>query len=121
MKAKERDEIIVVLTKAIKYLEEHLEDSVYLCYLHKYLASTYEGRVLKCGFNDRMLPQAIQYINHQHPTAQKNKNIYNKPCYNKESISVMNVCWWHYFNHPSMMINMEKIDFLKHLINKLKS
>jgi len=69
-----------------------------------------------------MLPQAVEYLKHQRPTKTKNKVIYDKPCYGKQmSLGYINGCWWYYTQNPAIMINTEKIDFLKHLINKLKS
>jgi len=114
MKATEKKENIEVFKKLIKYLEDNLNESyIFLCHMNALIPTEKEG-----GFNTRMIPQAVDYLKSQRPTRRMNRVIYNKPCYNS-MLPEQNV-WWFYGYSPTISINMEKIEFLKHLISKLK-
>ena len=131
MRVKEKEEIIEVLKKLIKYIEDNLTDSIYLCNSIKSLG-IYDGKgnytyFKVCGWN-RMVGEAVEYIKSERPTKIRNKEIFHQPYYDRDqAITRINNPWWRYymnttFNYKEvvMAINMEKIRFLKHLIIKLK-
>lgn len=118
MKRKEKDEIIEVFQVMIKYLEKNLDkEYLFLCSMSDYIAATNKGVKIKCGWNDRLLPNAISYLKSQKPTKTRNKTIYESPYYNKRRLDIV---WWYYWSNGNIAVNTAKIDFLKHLIQKLK-
>jgi len=122
MKSKERNEIIEIFNSEIRYLEDHLDEFVFLCQMDIDISiRDINERKKVCGWNNRMIPQAIDYLVSQKPTNRKNKDYYHTPYYDKESN--IGDSWWAYnYSAPRTVIeqNMEKIRFLKHLIQKLK-
>lgn len=132
MEKTEKKEIIEVFEKMIKFIESHLYGRTYLCNMIQYIGVYHCQELQKCGFNDRMIPLTVEYLKSQRPTKIMNKVIYDKSCYSK----INSATWWIYTNDivvingniramlnnkdVCIMINTEKIDFLKHLINKLK-
>lgn len=119
MKAKERDEIITVFQDALKHLKANLNESVYLCMLFTVeLQKTHQG-----GYNDRMLPQALNYFISQKPTVRRNSDHYYGIFYDRDENLSANCAWWEYYRFPitdKVATNMEKVRFIEHLINKLK-
>lgn len=137
MKVKERREIQTVLKDAVAYIEENITDTnLFLCHIDIDLEKDIDG-----GYNQRMLPNAIDYIKSEKPTNVLNKKHFNTSCYVKTS--VLSAPWWIYaddryydksnpdFGVPehlnaldacayNAIVNREKIEFLKHLIKKLK-
>jgi hypothetical protein len=115
MKAQERDETIKVFEDLIKYLEDNLIHPVFLC-----IALGKDGDLTKSidgGYNQRMLPNARAYLISQRPTSRRNKEHYNAVTYIKEP-DVM--AWWDIWTQGFVAANMDKIRFIKHLIQKLK-
>ena len=47
----------------IKYLKKNLDKKyLFLCSMSDYIAATNKGVKIKCGWNDRLLPNAISYL-----------------------------------------------------------
>ena len=127
---KERVEIQKVFEQYIKFIDAHLTNStLFLCYMYmdiERLEATNTGVVIKkCGWNDRMIPNAIEYLKSEKPTYCLNEVIFNKPCFNKEAS--IKSSWWSYDNNSdassntiNVMVNTEKKEFLQHLIKKLR-
>jgi hypothetical protein len=113
MQAQERREIIEVFEKLIKYIEENLDNCTYLCLMKQYI-----GSFRTCGFN-RMIILAHNYLQAQRPTSTKNKKHYNSLSFSRNKHA--EPAWWNYQLQPDRVpTNMEKVRFLKHLIQKLK-
>jgi hypothetical protein len=114
MIAKERKENIKVLTDTIKYININLNTSIFLCQIDRELSKLIDG-----GYNERMLPNAINYIKSQMPSKTKNKDFYGTP-YFSNGAKQRNPWWIYGPGEGTIGTNMEKIRFLKHLIQKLK-
>jgi len=132
----ERREIQEVYEKYISYIEDNLTSSInHLCYmdldLEKY-ESTHEGplKVKDCGWNNRMLPNAVAYLKSEQPTDRLNRVIWLKPMFRKDIDLKSKETWWKSadFSESKDKIsdtvnttcNREKIEFLQHLIKKLR-
>ena len=128
---KERVEIQKVFEQYIKFIDAHLTSStLFLCYMYldiEKVEATNTGVVVikKCGWNDRMIPNAINYLKSERPTHRLNEVIFNKPCFDKEAD--IKGSWWLYDSDYgasrdtiSVMVNTEKKEFLQHLIKKLR-
>ena len=79
-----------------------------------------------CGWNDRILPNAIAYLISEQPTPRINRKIYLKEMYKKPTPPTGQT-WWkisdNYNDEAQLlntMCNQEKIEFLRHLIKKLR-
>lgn len=123
MKVKERKEIQKVFQDMIEYLDKNISHShIYLCNMLSFVGKKYaSGRFKDCGYNDRMVVNAIKYLKSEMPTKQLNKKIYNAPLFTKDAL--LDNTWWDYscISSPvNTAINQEKKDFLYHLIKKLK-
>jgi hypothetical protein len=123
MKAKERREIIQVLEDSKAYLIKHLGCDIFLCQMKMNIGKRKfrAGIHIECGYNDRMIPQALSYLKSQKPTSRLNKEHYNAPYYDQES--GIDDSWWQYsYDAPVSKIDMNnaRVRFLEHLINKLK-
>ena len=132
MKKKEREELIKVLRNTIDYIQENLEDTVFLCYLGTYMHKTNASNVaIKCGYNDRMIPLTIEHVKSQKPTEHKNKEHYYAVTYRRAPPYWSNSsAWWLYGSSDPhckkddtyrIATNMDKIRFLQHLVNKLNN
>jgi hypothetical protein len=126
---KERKEMQAVYVMYIAYIKKHLTSkSNYLCNMHQDLwVRNDEGLIMTCGLNDRMLPMAIAYLRSERPTKWLNSKIYHNPMYNKKNRPSY-YPWWDYtdilkgdFSDPiNIGVNTAKIEFLQHLIKKLR-
>lgn len=123
---KERVEIQEVYEKYILNLTRRLAlPANYLCHMIYDLRIYFRGSIKECGWNDRILPNAITYLHSEKPTVRKNKDFYNSEHFitNRRTSS-----WWEYsFGPPTLRkdtvniaVNQEKIRFLNHLIKKLR-
>ena len=135
MKKKEREEIIKVLRNTIDYIQENLEDTIFLCYLGTFIRKTDASNIpIKCGYNDRMVPLTIEYVKSQKPTARKNKEHYYAVTYKRNPPYFISSAWWDYGSFlvafgphrkeddiRRIATNMDKIRFLQHLVNKLNN
>jgi len=113
MKAKERDETIKVFEDLIKYLAENLRCAVFLCNILTYDLK----KSIECGYNTRMLPNALQYLKSQRPTKSRNREHYHAPTYDR---GLNQPVWWDYCTGYIIPTNIDKIRFIRHLISKLK-
>jgi len=127
----ERVEIQEVYVKYISYIEEHITDSRnHLCHMDLDLERCDKNNEVKvCGWNDRMLPNAVTYLKSEQPSRILNRIIYNKPMFRKDIDLTSNNTWWLVADFIEEDINMEvtnttcnleKIEFLQHLIKKLR-
>ena len=122
---KERVEIQEVYLMYISFIEKNLTSSWnFLCCMKDDISKVdLDGNLIKCGLNDRMLPNAIAYLKSEVPTKIKNKVIYNLPLFRRDKIFVKDSPWWHYddnYEEVNIAVNREKIIFLQHLIKKLR-
>lgn len=127
---KERVEIQEVYLIYISFLEKNLNSTDnFLCHMDLNICKRNSHNILiKCGLNDRIIPNAITYLKSEMPTKVKNKVIYNLPFFLKNQALTPGWAWWDYcyenddaetVNIVNTAINMEKIVFLQHLIKKL--
>jgi hypothetical protein len=121
MRQKTKVELVEVVNDLINYIENNIESYVYLCLADQYLKKDIDG-----GYNKRLLPTFINYLNIQKPTIHKNKDFYKSHYFNKKNNE--DDLWWIYPTTKLVeknriflitSINLEKIRFLKHLKNKL--
>jgi hypothetical protein len=113
MRVKEAREIIQVLNDVIAHINEHFEQRNYVCTIIKV-----ELPVDKhCGYNTRMLPNALKYFTSQRPTRGMNKEFYYAVSYIRPATGNI---WWDSFIGIAAISNMDRIRFLQHLIQKLE-
>ena len=130
---KERREIQEVYLAYISYIEEHLDDGCnYLCHMDMDLEKCDRfGKPIVGGWNDRMILNAVEYLKTERPSKTLNKSIYNKPMFRKDKNLSNNDPWWLVaktgWDEPedecaitNTACNREKIEFLQHLIKKLR-
>jgi hypothetical protein len=120
----ERVEIQEVYEKYISFIEENITyGCCHLCHIDLDLEK-YDrfNEVLNCGWNERMLPNAVVYLKSEQPTERLNRVIWLKPMFKKDKDLKSGNTWWDTNNDSinNIACNREKIEFLQHLIKKLR-
>ena len=126
---KERKEIQEVYEKYISYIKEHITDDCnHLCHMDLDLEIfNDDSSVIKGGWNERMLPNAVAYLKSEQPTNRLNRVIWLKPFFRKDKDLESGNVWWNCVDSDNELsdvintaCNQEKIEFLQHLIKKLR-